>query len=141
METTDNAPVNSRPWWEDYFAAQWDANNGRGQTKYFMQRLVENLPPAEREYLVSREASILDWGCAFGEGVEVLAEAFPRCRVLGMDFAERAVAEARRCFPQHEFHHTPAGSIGNHFDAIICCLLYTSPSPRDATLSRMPSSA
>ena len=23
----------------------------------------------------------------------------------------------------------------------ICCLLYTSPSPRDATLSRMPSSA
>ena len=25
--------------------------------------------------------------------------------------------------------------------AIVCCLLYTSPSPRDATLSRMPSSA
>ena len=24
---------------------------------------------------------------------------------------------------------------------IYCCLLYTSPSPRDATLSRMPSSA
>mgnify|MGYP003325621584 CR=1 FL=1 len=32
-----------------------------------------------------------------------------------------------------------------HFDAVLmygnCCLLYTSPSPRDATLSRMPSSA
>ena len=27
------------------------------------------------------------------------------------------------------------------FDAIMACLLYTSPSPRDATLSRMPSSA
>ena len=26
-------------------------------------------------------------------------------------------------------------------DEIVCCLLYTSPSPRDATLSRMPSSA
>ena len=26
-------------------------------------------------------------------------------------------------------------------DVIIFCLLYTSPSPRDATLSRMPSSA
>ena len=26
-------------------------------------------------------------------------------------------------------------------DTIACCLLYTSPSPRDATLSRMPSSA
>ena len=27
------------------------------------------------------------------------------------------------------------------FDWAMCCLLYTSPSPRDATLSRMPSSA
>ena len=26
-------------------------------------------------------------------------------------------------------------------DDLGCCLLYTSPSPRDATLSRMPSSA
>ena len=28
-----------------------------------------------------------------------------------------------------------------YFDSFIVCLLYTSPSPRDATLSRMPSSA
>ena len=26
-------------------------------------------------------------------------------------------------------------------DAVLCCLLYTSPSPRDGLLSRMPSSA
>ena len=31
--------------------------------------------------------------------------------------------------------------IGPHFSTLILCLLYTSPSPRDATLSRMPSSA
>ena len=30
---------------------------------------------------------------------------------------------------------------GHHFDLSFICLLYTSPSPRDATLSRMPSSA
>ncbi|MBU4400113.1 MAG: methyltransferase domain-containing protein, partial [Planctomycetes bacterium] len=101
-------------------ANQWDANNGRGQTTYFMQRLVENLPPAEREYLASRKASILDWGCAFGDGVKVLAETFPRCRVAGLDFAERAVAEARRCFPRHDFRYTSDGSIGDHFDVIIC---------------------
>ena len=28
-----------------------------------------------------------------------------------------------------------------HFELVWSCLLYTSPSPRDATLSRMPSSA
>ena len=31
--------------------------------------------------------------------------------------------------------------IGLGVSALECCLLYTSPSPRDATLSRMPSSA
>ena len=29
----------------------------------------------------------------------------------------------------------------NHYNELKACLLYTSPSPRDATLSRMPSSA
>ena len=33
------------------------------------------------------------------------------------------------------------GGIIAHLDNIQGCLLYTSPSPRDATLSRMPSSA
>ena len=32
-------------------------------------------------------------------------------------------------------------AIGNEMDVTRVCLLYTSPSPRDATLSRMPSSA
>ena len=32
-------------------------------------------------------------------------------------------------------------NIINHFAPSLICLLYTSPSPRDATLSRMPSSA
>ena len=42
----------------------------------------------------------------------------------------------------------PLGQIGQHIeefkanaDKEYVCLLYTSPSPRDATLSRMPSSA
>ena len=53
------------------------------------------------------------------------------------------------------YAYTPAKVIPGYFtappsDAIVlfdgtdlskCCLLYTSPSPRDATLSRMPSSA
>ena len=33
------------------------------------------------------------------------------------------------------------GGIGSNRGWIVTCLLYTSPSPRDATLSRMPSSA
>ena len=40
-------------------------------------------------------------------------------------------------FPDAFLENPPAGN----YTLVIGCLLYTSPSPRDATLSRMPSSA
>ena len=40
----------------------------------------------------------------------------------------------------HEFFRIEAGRV-TEMQALWDCLLYTSPSPRDATLSRMPSSA
>ena len=38
-------------------------------------------------------------------------------------------------------HNTLGGQGQEILDLALTCLLYTSPSPRDATLSRMPSSA
>ena len=38
-------------------------------------------------------------------------------------------------------HGNLIAKIGDDFVQVFDCLLYTSPSPRDATLSRMPSSA
>src|SRR5215218_389986 len=96
-------PINSRPWWEDYVARHWDANDGSSQTRHFMDRLVANLPAAEAAHLRANALDVLDWGCAFGEGVDRLAREFPRCRVAGLDFAQAAVAEARRRYPVNEF--------------------------------------
>ena len=42
---------------------------------------------------------------------------------------------------KHSFDAYIFGTTATPDDAYIYCLLYTSPSPRDATLSRMPSSA
>ena len=52
----------------------------------------------------------------------------------------------RRRFASNTFNVLPGGQIPLRFDERFFalrsgCLLYTSPSPRDATLSRMPSSA
>ena len=43
-------------------------------------------------------------------------------------------------FPKNR-HGAPGFNVGLEEDNMNVCLLYTSPSPRDATLSRMPSSA
>ena len=42
-----------------------------------------------------------------------------------------------------DIHFTPNAALiaADHVEKVRICLLYTSPSPRDATLSRMPSSA
>ena len=55
---------------------------------------------------------------------------------------EPSAKEATPDFP--ELKVTPTGNVGTSVGDTapdIDCLLYTSPSPRDATLSRMPSSA
>ena len=47
---------------------------------------------------------------------------------------------ARHVGADFEYIFNPSGDMGDMAKSITC-LLYTSPSPRDATLSRMPSSA
>ena len=43
---------------------------------------------------------------------------------------------------EHKFTRNHSGIFDvSHMGQLFICLLYTSPSPRDATLSRMPSSA
>ena len=51
--------------------------------------------------------------------------------LVGVDGEENELA-------MYEFIHCVVETLDRHFGN---CLLYTSPSPRDATLSRMPSSA
>ena len=118
-ETTSLACVNSRQWWDDYFVHHWERNNGRRQTAHFAERLVASLPAAEVAHLSSQAATVLDWGCACGDGVEILAKAFPRCRVVGLDYSREAIAKARQAFPQHEFQPSESGEISSVFDVVI----------------------
>ena len=54
----------------------------------------------------------------------------------------RVVLERQYRYPvAHVMTEFPAGKLDAGEDPFLCCLLYTSPSPRDGLLSRMPSSA
>ncbi len=111
--------VNSRAWWEEYFKSTWDANGGEAQTRYFMELLIAHLPEPEREYLKRGSLKILDWGCAIGNGVASLAEAFPGNEVSGLDFSAGAIEEARLRHPGYEFMVTKDGEIPRPFDVIV----------------------
>jgi 2-polyprenyl-3-methyl-5-hydroxy-6-metoxy-1,4-benzoquinol methylase len=112
-------PINSKSWWEEYHSKYWDACHGSSQTAHFMERLLKGLNPAEWEFLKGGNLDILDWGCAFGEGVVCLARAFAGCSVVGLDYSEQAIEVARSRYPRLEFIQNSEGSIPRAFDVIV----------------------
>ena len=71
------------------------------------------------------------------ERVEVVSG--PQSTLFGKN-APVGVVSIVTAKPEYETTGFVEAGVGN-FDQFYACLLYTSPSPRDATLSRMPSSA
>lgn len=114
--------VNSIQWWNEYFRADWERHGGPEQTRHFMRRLLESLPEVDRALIGERELSILDWGCALGDGCDELARAFPRARITGLDAAAEAIRAAQARFPQHSFQvagATQAGALPGEFDVVV----------------------
>ena len=84
-----------------------------------MTRLIDSLPQPEKEFLNNNKTTILDWGCAMGEGVRALAEAFPLSSAAGIDIAASAIHAARERYPSQEFIPTVDGKIPRQFDVIV----------------------
>jgi len=97
------SPVNSRAYWEDRFATDWAAHGGHEQSRVFMDLLVHYLPAAVFEDLAAGALSLLDCGCATGDGTAVLRERFPGSPVAGCDWSAEAIATAGARHPGIEF--------------------------------------
>ena len=61
--------------------------------------------------------------------------------LLGKDVRINGKVRKDESFPVQVFDVVSFGASGKNYRLDIICLLYTSPSPRDRTRSRMPSSA
>ena len=107
------------------------------------QAVFARVPPATRR--------LLDVGCGGGVFGAAVKATRP-CTVVGVTYSEMEAQLARERLDRVEvadLHHGDLSALGE-FDCIVCshvlehltdCLLYTSPSPRDLSTSRMPSSA
>ena len=86
---------------------------------------------------------VLDIGCGTGGDVEEFKKEGVG-KVVGMDASTTMIEVARKKFPKNDYRVKEAENIGSFAAGefnLVTCLLYTSPSPRDRTRSRMPSSA
>ena len=59
------------------------------------------------------------------------------------DDTEEPVADVEGCMDANASNYNADATVQalDQYGNLVCCLLYTSPSPRDRTRSRMPSSA
>lgn len=111
--------INSASYWNNRFIKDWEMQGGRGQTNYFTNLAWRNLPPKFIETLNNTDnLSILDWGCAEGDGVNCITKMFPQIKVSGLDFSETAIENARKNYPQHTFYDGSLEDYDNKFSII-----------------------
>lgn len=95
--------INSHDYWNGRFEKDWESNMGKEQSRFFAKVALENLPPWMRSMAGKGGWTVCDWGCAQGDGTDVIASYFSRERVIGIDFAESAVKKARDAYPGIRF--------------------------------------
>lgn len=96
--------TNSEHYWNSRFENDWSECRGREQTLFFYKILLSSLPEWLANAMRRECMSICDFGCALGDGSDLLAQYFPG-RVTGVDFAEVAIQQARETFPRLNFEN------------------------------------
>ena len=88
--------INSKEYWNKRFGNQdWKLYSGPKQTEYFTQLFLEKVPQWLVRYVRQNQLSVLDLGCAEGDGTNILDSVWPG-QVCGGDFAEMAIVEAKK---------------------------------------------
>lgn len=107
--------VSDRDYWNHRFSTNWVEFKGKEQTRAFMELIVENLPKT----IKLNGLSILDWGCALGQGVEVLIKRYPKSEVCGLDVSDVAINYCLDKFPHIDFYCGSLDDLHVSFDVII----------------------
>jgi len=112
--------MNSKEYWDCRFATgDWQARHGPEQGRYFYQVLIDRLPEPFRNEIRSRQYSVVDFGCAQGEGTEIFALAFPDSRVTGVDISTEAIRIAGQKKRKAEFLAADLTTHAGEWDVLI----------------------
>lgn len=92
--------INSVGYWNHRFETDWNEFGGDRQTIFFANILWSMLPQWFIKEVSENNYSICDLGCAGGDALPIWRDIFKNAGVCGEDFAESAVANARRKYPE-----------------------------------------
>jgi SAM-dependent methyltransferase/glycosyltransferase involved in cell wall biosynthesis len=121
MNTDDDASVlNSPDYWDMRFRLDWDQRGGPEQTAFFANLALSILPTWIADDIRDRRLSILDFGCAEGEALPVLINAFPNSQVTGGDVSTVAIELARKRYSQLTFRVLEASNPSVSADVLFC---------------------
>ncbi len=99
----DDIEINDKQYWDLRFETDWDESQGRQQSRYFARVALDNLPSWLVQLARAQRMTICDWGCAEGDGTDVLAGYFGAGSVTGVDFSDAAIRKAASFYPQLKF--------------------------------------
>lgn len=115
----DNGQINSPEYWEKRFSSSdWEDNKGQEQTRYFYSLLMEMLPQWVKTSIRTNGYRVVDFGCALGQGVPILAEGLGDA-VRGVDFSETAVKQAKAAFPAFYFEQADVRNYRTEMDVAV----------------------
>lgn len=87
--------INSRDYWNSRFASDWEDNSGPAQSRFFANVTLDNLPSWLIRAIKKEELTIVDWGCAQGDGTDALAKVFNPKNLTGVDFSSESILTAK----------------------------------------------
>lgn len=97
--------VNSKEYWDKRFeTGDWDEQGGKEQSLFFAELAYDIMPDFLKQELGRNSWTVVDIGCAEGEGTASLARRFPLCRFTGVDFSGEAIKTATQRHSNCDFH-------------------------------------
>lgn len=92
--------VNSVEYWNRRFETDWNEFGGDNQTIFFANTLCNMLPQWFVDELRQNKYTVCDLGCADGDALPIWNDIFKGCSIYGEDFAESAIKNARKKYPE-----------------------------------------
>ncbi len=122
-EAPDVKFINSNRYWDDRFRENWDDSDGPAQSRFFSSVAINHLPSWLFRAIRSEMLSVVDWGCAEGDGTDALSEVVHKNLLTGVDFSEVAIEIAKEryagiCFKAEDWLAEENSSEYEAFDVI-----------------------